>query len=104
MDILEIRKNVSLFPELIIVRMRHHLVPELDRKAELFAISFTRILQSSHFEIKLVTVLRAEIESLHIVVARCRRWPRLAKPCKESKVLREKEGAVVMHVVTMKPI
>src|SRR5438309_1383467 len=34
-NVLEIRKDVSLFPKLVIVRMRHHLVPELEAKAEL---------------------------------------------------------------------
>ena len=37
-DVLQIRKDVAFFPKLIVVRMLHHLVPELDAHAQFLRI------------------------------------------------------------------
>ena len=104
MNVLQIRKDVSLFPKLIVVRVLHHLVPELDARAELLLINVARVLHPAHVEIKLVAILRAVGEWLDVVVVRSRRRPRLSKSGKERKVLREKQRAVVMIVIAVKPI
>src|SRR5204862_4133613 len=98
MNVPEIGKNVSLFPELIVVRMLHHLVPELDAKPELLLISIAEILQAAGVVIELVAVLSAVIEGLHVIVigSRDRSW--LAKAGEERKVLRQKQCSVVMIV------
>ena len=68
MNVSQVRENVSIFPILIVIRMLHHFVPELDAKSELLLISVAEILQPAYVVIKLVAVLRPVIERLHIVV------------------------------------
>src|SRR3989442_6646027 len=84
--------------------MLHHLVPEPDAKAELPLESVACVFQPTHCEVILVSILRTEIKSLQIIVIRSRRGTRLAKPGKERKVLRQKQRAVVVIVVAVKPI
>src|SRR5205085_3413190 len=100
----EVRKNIALFPKLIIVRMRHHLVPELEAKAELLLERVAGIFHPTHGEVVLIAVLRAVIKSFDIIVVRRGHGTRLAKASEERKILRQKQGAVVMIVIAVKPI
>ena len=84
--------------------MRHHLVPELEAKAKLLLKRVAGIFQTAHVEIKLVAILRPIIERLHIIVIRGGHGTRLAKAGEERKILRQKQRAVVMIVVAVKPI
>src|SRR5205807_10586700 len=86
-NVLQIRKDISLLPKLIVVRVLHHLVPELEAKPELLLIDIAGVLQTAHLEIELVAVLRTVIEALHIIVSRSRRRTRLTKPGEERKIL-----------------
>src|SRR5437588_5198045 len=103
-NVLQIRKDISLFPKLIVVRVLHHLVPELEAKPELLLIDIAGVLQTAHLEIELVSILSAVIEWLDIIVIRSGNGTGLAKAPKERKILREKKRPVVVHVVAMKPI
>ena len=104
MNVPEVWKNVSLFPKLIIVRVRHHLVPKLEAKAELFLERVAGVFHPTHGEVVLIAILRAVIKSFDIVVVRSGHGTRLAKAGEERKILRQKQRPIVMIVVAVEPI
>ena len=84
--------------------MRHHLVPKLEANAQLLLERVAGILHPAHREVVLIAVLRPVIKSFDVVVVGRRHWTRLTKTGEERKILREKQRAVVMIVVTVEPI
>src|SRR4051812_15256958 len=84
--------------------MLHHLIPELDARAELFLVEVAGILESSHLQIELVTVLRSPVELLEVVEGRGRSGARLAEEVEKVVVLRQYQSSVVMHVVAVNPV
>src|SRR5205814_1732340 len=89
MNVLQVRKDVSLFPKLIVIRVLDHLVPELDARAELLLIHVAGVLHAAHVEIILVTILRSVIEGLHVVVVRSWHGSWLAKAGRTKSSARE---------------
>ena len=71
-DVLQVRKNVACFPKLIVVRVRHHLIPKLDARAELLRVNVAGITQASHRQVQVVTVLRWRSERFKISADRSR--------------------------------
>src|SRR3989442_11391934 len=47
-NVLEVWKNISLLPELIVVRVLHHLVPELNAHAKFLLVNIAGVLQPAH--------------------------------------------------------
>src|SRR5947209_19480706 len=95
--VLQIRQNVSFFPELIVVRMRHHLVPEINARSQLLLIKVAGIFYASHLKIEFVAVLRSPSIRFDSVLRRLK-WlrARMTEECIKIVVLCEKESAVVV--------
>ena len=103
-NIFKVRKNISFFPELIVVWVLHHLIPELEANPELFFIFIARVLQATHPQIKFVAICRPKGKALKIFGSRSWSRPRLTKAGEEGVVLRQKKRTVMVHVVAMKPV
>ena len=104
MDILKIRKDVSLFPKLIVVGMLHHLVPKRDPHAQLLLVKIAGVFHPSHLQKELVIILSAPQKRFEIFVIARRHRPRLTKAGEEMIILREEQSPVVLHIVAVKPV
>src|SRR5207237_7601752 len=87
MDILKIRKDVSLFPKLIVVGMLHHLVPKRDPHAQLLLVKIAGVFHPSHLQKELVLILSAPQKWFEIVVIARRHRQGLSKSVEEVIIL-----------------
>src|SRR5258706_4594816 len=67
-------------------------------------VDVARVLESTHFQIELVAILGPENKSFHVIVICSWDGTRLTKAGEEAVVLSQKQRAVVVHVVAMKPV
>ena len=67
-NVLQVGEDVAIFPELIVVRMLHHLIPELEAHAQFLFVNVAGVLHAAHRQIKLVTILSSVIKRFHITI------------------------------------
>ncbi len=101
-DVLEMRRERALLPERIVVRVRHHRIPERELVAEILGVG---VLVRPHVEEEAIAVGVVAVHRHRRAVVRHRRLGTRAREAHEEiETLRERERAVVMPVVAEVPV
>ena len=101
-DVLEVRRERALLPERVVVRVRHHRIPERELVAEVLRVG---VLVRPHVEEEVIAVGVVAVHRHRRAVVRHRRLGTRAREAHEEiETLRERERAVVMAIVAEVPV
>ena len=103
-DAIEMRQDVAVLPILVVGRVRHHVVPVRLADADATLVTVGHLFQSAGVKEVIIAVLGVSaFPRLDIIPVAG--WPgHRLKAGVKPVILGEKQGAVVVHVIAVKPI